>query len=106
MKKITEDWLNAGDDDLRAVRKLLDDEYLYHIAAFHCQQAIEKYFKAIIEECNLEFIKTHNLGNLSGQIIDIVNMSIDHEIIEKLDSLYIDARYHFQFWATSKWKAR
>lgn len=97
MKKITEDWLKAGDDDLRTVRKLLDDEYLYHIVAFHCQQSVEKYFKAIIEECNLDFIKTHNLENLLGQIKEVINISIDYEIIEKLDSLYIDARYPSSF---------
>ncbi len=91
MKKITESWIKAGDDDLRTVRKLLDDEYLYHIVAFHCQQSVEKYFKAIIEECNLDFIKTHNLENL----FDTVDDTLIND--EKLDSLYIDARYPSSF---------
>ena len=97
MKRITEAWLVAANDDLKVVKKIKDDELLTHIAAFHCQQAAEKMFKAIIEEFELKFIKTHNLENLYEQVKDIVNLDIDYEIIEKLDSLYIDSRYPSSF---------
>lgn len=97
MKRITEDWLVAADDDLKVVKKIQDDDHLSHIAAFHCQQAVEKMFKAIIEEYELKSIKTHNLENLYEQIKEIVNLEINYEIIEKLDSLYIDARYPSAF---------
>ena len=97
MKKITKHWIDAGDDDFLTVQKLVGDDYLTHIAAFHCQQSIEKYFKAIIEEYNLGFIKTHNLENLLGQVKEVVDIIVDYETIEKLDLLYIDARYPSAF---------
>ena len=53
MKKQVEDWLLLADKDLQAAGIIFNDEYpLTNIAAFHCQQAIEKYFKAFIEYAN------------------------------------------------------
>jgi len=49
MKKQVEDWVLLADKDLQAAEIIIDDEYpLTNIVAFHCQQAIEKYFKALI----------------------------------------------------------
>ncbi|QTA83272.1 HEPN domain-containing protein [Desulfonema limicola] len=42
MKKITEQWLKSAKDDLEAVNRLISEEHLAHIVAFHCQQCIEK----------------------------------------------------------------
>ena len=62
------------------------------MVAFHAQQAIEKSFKAIVEEFNLGNIKTHQLENLSAKISPIFTGS-NEIILAELDSVYIEARY-------------
>jgi hypothetical protein len=62
MKKITEDWLKSADADLSIIERILDQENLSHQVAFHAQQAVEKAFKAVIEEFETGFVKTHSLA--------------------------------------------
>jgi len=93
MKKTSEQWLNAAEDDLRVVARISSDEYLTHMVAFHSQQCIEKSLKAIIEEYELGHIRVHNLGRLFEIVRTKVMLDTDVVLIEKLDKLYIDARY-------------
>ena len=64
MKAITQDWINFAETDLRTCKKLIDDVFLTNIVAFHAQQTVEKCFKAIIEEFEIQTLKTHNLLTL------------------------------------------
>jgi HEPN domain-containing protein len=93
MKQIAEHWLNAAQDDLRVVARIASDEHLTHMVAFHSQQCIEKSLKAIIEEYELGHIRVHNLGRLFEIVKPQVSFDIEAVLIEKLDKLYIDARY-------------
>jgi HEPN domain-containing protein len=43
MKQTTKDWLTAAEDDLLAAKKLLGEDRLTNVVAFHCQQSIEKW---------------------------------------------------------------
>ena len=63
------------------------------MSAFHAQQAIEKSFKAIIEEFDLGIKKTHSLEMLYGKIKKKVTTEINTDLLILLDQLYIDARY-------------
>ena len=62
------------------------------MVAFHAQQAIEKSFKAIVEEFNLGNIKTHHLESLYAKVLPILS-GFDETILEELDTVYIEARY-------------
>ncbi len=42
MKKVSKEWIAAAEDDLEAAKALVSHERLTHLAAFHCQQSIEK----------------------------------------------------------------
>jgi HEPN domain-containing protein len=53
MKDATQQWLNFAEIDLRTCEKLLGDDLLTSVVAFHSQQVVEKCFKAIIEEQGL-----------------------------------------------------
>lgn len=64
MKEITKEWLKAAQDDLDAIQEILPVEHLAHIVAFHAQQCVEKSAKAVIEEYELYFIKTHSIETL------------------------------------------
>lgn len=93
MKEITQQWLKSAKDDIKIIEKILDDATLTHQAAFHAQQAIEKTFKAVLEEMELPVIKTHVLSVLYNKINKHINISVDNNKFTLLDDLYIDARY-------------
>jgi HEPN domain-containing protein len=93
MKKITSDWLISAESDLQLIHKIIEEESLTHLSAFHAQQVIEKSFKAIIEEFELGSIKTHSLETLYNKVKDIITVTIDFEMLVLLDQLYIDSRY-------------
>ncbi len=97
MKKITEDWLKAAKDDLLVIEKIISDEKLTHMVAFHSQQAIEKSLKSVIEEYEITSVKIHNLIRLLSIISEKIEIDVDLEVIETLDKLYIDARYPADF---------
>jgi len=94
MKKQVEDWVLLADKDLQAAEIIIKDKYpLTNIAAFHCQQAIEKYLKAFIIEKNGPLIRTHDLIKLNGIINDIKNLGIDEKKLIVLNEVYMDSRY-------------
>ncbi len=93
MKEVTKEWLKAAHDDLRLIEKIINDEHLTHLSAFHAQQSIEKCLKAVIEEEELELEKIHNLQRLFNTIESKIQLETDPEIIKTLDRLYISARY-------------
>lgn len=93
MKKVTEEWLRAADDDLRVIERICGDEYLTHMLAFHAQQAVEKTLKAVIDEYELGSVRIHSLERLFEIVRTRVEIEADPRIVEMLDKLYIDARY-------------
>jgi HEPN domain-containing protein len=92
MKTITREWLNAANDDLIAMEVMSGREEITNMVAFHAQQAIEKSFKAVVEEFNLGNIKTHQLENLYAKISPILS-GFNETILAELDTVYIEARY-------------
>jgi HEPN domain-containing protein len=81
--------------DLRTMEKLLGDEHLTCIVAFHAQQLVEKTFKAIFEELCLDIPKIHSLLALWKKIVPFWPefFGVDEDTLRRLDLLYIDARY-------------
>lgn len=93
MKKTTNDWLHSAESDLQLIQEIISRENLTHLSAFHAQQAIEKSFKAIIEEFELGFIKSHSLEMLYSKVKGKILTEINSDLLILLDQLYIDARY-------------
>jgi len=96
MKKRVEEWINFAEADIKSIKKLIEDPSLSQIAAFHCQQAVEKLLKAIIEDRSTKTPKIHDLSKLYGIILDIdprINIEIDENVLSEINDVYIDARY-------------
>lgn len=93
MKKATKDWFDSAESDLLLIQNIHLNENLTHLSAFHAQQAIEKSLKAIIEEFDLGFIRTHSLETLYNLTRDKFQLKFDADLLIILDQLYIDARY-------------
>jgi len=94
MKRQVEDWILLADKDLCAAEILLANEYpLTNIVAFHCQQTIEKYFKAYLIEKDVPIIRTHDLIRLNGMIKEIIDLGIDEEKLIPINEVYVESRY-------------
>ena len=94
-KELAMEWIKASNDDIRVIEKIIDDDLLTHIVAFHAQQSIEKSFKSILEFNHKDIPKIHKLQTLAD-ILDL-DLNFDDTILQLLDKLYIDARYPGNF---------
>lgn len=91
------EWLLAASDDIDAAEKLLSEKHLTHIVSFHCQQAVEKTFKAVLEKYGENVEKTHNLEKLFTKVNKYLSIAIDETILLKINEIYIDSRYPADF---------
>lgn len=70
----TRSWLRKALTDLKAARHdLTADPPIKDDAVFHCQQAVEKVFKAFLMWHGLPFRKTHSLEELGEQCLTLDN---------------------------------
>ncbi|MDR2704868.1 MAG: HEPN domain-containing protein [Planctomycetaceae bacterium] len=93
MKKLVNDWVFFAEKDIKNASIIIEEEDLTTIAAFHCQQAIEKYFKAYILENNKSLLKIHDLPKLYGIIKEIKDFEIDEDLLSSINETYIEDRY-------------
>jgi len=93
MKKQVNHWFSFANKDLKSAKLLINDDTLTTIAAFHCQQAVEKGFKAILEQFNQRIAKVHNLEVLYAKVSSFIEIPLDLEILQKINEVYIDSRY-------------
>jgi HEPN domain-containing protein len=68
----TESWLKRAAEDLRAAQHdFCASPPLLADAVFHCQQVVEKVFKAFLMWHGIPFRKTHSLEELGEQCLDV-----------------------------------
>jgi HEPN domain-containing protein len=58
------EWIRKADVDLSAAHRLRSEDGLREIVTFHCQQAAEKYLKALLTRFRVDFPKTHDIEKL------------------------------------------
>lgn len=97
MKEITKQWIEYAKADLMSCRNNLQDAFLTNIVAFHAQQAIEKCFKAIIEENGMNLPRIHDLTRLYSQIDTLIHFTVDLDLLNTLDGIYTTSRYPGDF---------
>lgn len=93
MKKLAEEWSKYAYKDLSTIEKILEDENLTNITAFHAQQCIEKSFKALILLKTGEISKIHNLLKLYGTVRNYIKLSFEMKTLELINETYTDTRY-------------
>lgn len=94
MKKEVEGWLFFADKDMLAANILIQqDETLTGSVTFHCQQAIEKYFKAYLLEHGKKIRRNHDLISLYAEVKTFHDWNIDEALLEKLSDMYIESHY-------------
>ena len=86
-------WIKFAEKDILTISEIISNPNLTNIVAFHCQQAIEKYFKAFILEKEKPIIKIHNLLTLYGTIKEIMKFDIDEDLLSRINDIYLESRY-------------
>jgi len=62
MKPTTKEWMRYAKDDLDVAQKIREVDHLTNIVSFHVHQTIEKCFKAVMEEYEINAQRIHNLA--------------------------------------------
>ncbi len=72
MKRTTAEWVRKAEADLLAARTLMTVKpRLNDPICFHCQQAIEKYLKALLQEFRVPIPRIHDLDDLLDLILPL-----------------------------------
>ena len=85
-------WLEQARRDLAWAEDSRDTGH-FHGACFVAQQAAEKALKAVIEELDLGFVRTHSLTRLYELVRLHYPVVGNMDMLDRLDSVYIEARY-------------
>lgn len=93
MKATTKDWLDFAMSDLMNCEKVKDESFLTNIVAYHSQQAVEKSFKAILEEKGLIIPRVHSLQRLYDNVKQFLDTEVELSELALLDSVYTSSRY-------------
>lgn len=89
-------WLAIADLDLRVAERMHAEDadfYGYHVP-FACQQAVEKYAKAVLIACQLPVRRTHDLPALLQQLASVISFSTSQlDQADLLADYAVDIRY-------------
>jgi HEPN domain-containing protein len=71
MKASTLEWIEKAEEDWEVAQRSYRARKvpLHNVACFHCQQCVEKYLKARLNEAGIVPPKTHNLSDLLDDIL-------------------------------------
>ena len=94
--------LRKADSDLLAADATLKAG-AYDAAAFHAQQAVEKFLKAFLANERVEFPFTHNLSKLIELCADANSaFSALLPVVEPLTPYAVELRYDTDFWPSGE----
>lgn len=73
MKSDTREWVKYAEEDFRVASSLMRQRKSCpaNSIGFHCQQCVEKYFKARLVEAGRHFPRTHDLEVLLNLVVQI-----------------------------------
>ncbi len=95
MNKLTAEWVRKAEVDWQVAQRLAAEKpRLNDPICFHCQQAVEKYLKALMQEYGLVAQRTHNLGMLLTQVLSLdQSLSRFRMRVDRLTDYAVDYRY-------------
>jgi len=90
-------WMAKAENDLLAVdNNLASARVPYDVVCFHCQQAAEKYLKALLVSLGRQPLRTHDLLALLQELRSLLATAPDAEIEQScilLNPYSIESRY-------------
>ena len=96
MSALITEWINKGEGDrLTAIResKVIDAPN-WDAVCFHAQQAVEKYLKALLQQEEIPFSRTHDLAQLLRALLSkFSNLEALLDDLEWLTTFAVEIRY-------------
>jgi HEPN domain-containing protein len=95
MKKLTAEWVRKAEADVRVARReAVAKPRENDVICFHCQQAAEKYLKALLQEWTLPIQRTHDLGRLLDVLLPLDStLKPLRRNVDRLTDYAVDIRY-------------
>ncbi len=95
MQPATSEWITKAEGDFNtAMREYRARKFPnYDAACFHAQQCAEKYLKALLQEKNVEFSKTHDLVKLLSLLPEGIGLSALRASLAILSTAAVEYRY-------------
>lgn len=92
------EWMRFARDDLEVARIVLNHHpRKVEIICYHCEQAAEKYLKAVLAKEDAEIPRTHSLLSIAKNIgLDKPTRAAIVESLATLQPYAVEARYPFQ----------
>jgi len=93
MKNKTACWVFFAKKDIALAEVIKDNPEFTGEIAFHCQQGIEKYFKAYLAENEKSVAKIHNLLKLYAEVKIIKDWGLEENLLDEISKIYTESRY-------------
>lgn len=106
IQEYIKNWIAIADEDLLAAeREMQFSEPITRVVFFHCQQSVEKYFKAYLLLNKTQIKKTHNLETLLEICINL-NSKFKYVDVGNLSSYAVQVRCPDDFYIPSVEEAK
>ena len=92
MRKEAEAWLTLSAEDLQAAEVLFGQK-VYRMACYHAQQSVEKIFKALLTNHEIDFPRTHNILDLHNAVKKLGYQPI----ISDEDAIFLNSIYRARY---------
>jgi HEPN domain-containing protein/predicted nucleotidyltransferase len=93
VEEIIRRWVCKADRDIEAVRRLLEsgNGCPYDVACYHCEQAAERYLKALLTFYGIQAPRTHDIGHLHELLPLRCQLPIPNADLEYMSAYGIDS---------------
>ncbi len=94
-RELVQQWMDKAEADYGLIVHLISEDTPFLAAVgFHAQQAVEKFLKAFLVNHQIEFPKTHNLGEILNLVAAIdVPLADSLRNVTVLNPFSVDVRY-------------
>jgi len=96
MNVLVEEWVNKAEGDRQTAKREVNvvDSPNWDAVCFHAQQAVEKYLKALCQQENIPFTRTHDLTQLLKALLPkYPDLAPQSDNLEWLTAFAVEIRY-------------